>query len=163
WRLEKAAVREHLRRGWLYLLGIAGFVLFVIVNRGVAIGDREHHPPFRFHSDSVFFGLFIVFVVFLPLHLANLPRIARLLRARPWWLLIVGALCLLFWFGTSFDHPYNTWRFCLHNKVVDRLDDTDLNRMLFFLTTAFALLSLAVTRLSEPSFSLLYPLAVLSL
>src|SRR5262249_7548103 len=76
--VERAARREHLGRGWLYLLGIAGFVLFVIVNRGVAIGDREHHPPFRFHSDSVFFGLFIVFVVFLPLHLANLPRIARL-------------------------------------------------------------------------------------
>jgi alpha-1,2-glucosyltransferase len=163
WRLEKSALREHLRRSWLYLVGIAGFVLFVTLNRGVAIGDREHHPPFRFHSDSVLFGLFLVFVLFLPLHLANLPRIGRLLLARPWWLLLVAALFLVFRFATSFDHPYNTWRFCLHNKVVNRLDHADVNKLLFFLASAFALLSLAVTRLGEPSFSLLYPLAVLSL
>lgn len=162
WRLEREAVLGHLRRGWLFLLGFAGFALFVLVNGGVALGDRQQHPSFRFHSDSVLFSLFLVFVVCLPLHVANLPAIGRLVRARPWWLLVVAGLFSLLWFGARFDHPYNQWSHCLRNKVLNCVAGSDWSRALFFLAVALATLSLAVTRLRESSASLLYPLAVLS-
>ena len=163
WRLSKAAIREHLRRGWLFLPGFAGFAVFVAINRGVAIGDRHHHPAFELHTGNVLFALFVVFVAFLPLHLANLPRILTLLRERRWWLVLAGAALVLFLFAASFDHPYNAWRHCLHNKVLIRAAGNGACRVLFCLAAVGAVLSLAVTELRAPGLVLLYPLAVLSL
>lgn len=163
WRVEMAAVIGHLRRGWLFLLGFAGFAAFVIVNKGVAIGDREYHPAFTLHAGNILFALFVVCVVFLPLHAANLPRIARLLRERPWWLLAVAGGVCFFLFGANFDHPYNDWDHCLRNKVLNRVEDSALYRAVFAAGVVLALLSLAVTELRDRSFTLLYPIAVLSL
>jgi len=163
WRLERDAVVEHLRRGWLFLLGFAGFTVFVVLNKGVSLGDRQAHPTFEFRPGNVFFALFVVFVVFLPLHVANLPRIVELVRRRPWWLLVVAGALLLFLFGTHFDHPYNQWDRLLRNKILRYVGSNALYGAIFFGTVALALLSLAATQLKEASFFLLYPMAILHL
>ncbi len=163
WKLQKEEVLDHLRRGWLFLVGFAGFALFVLINRGVALGDSKAHPAFQFRTGNVAYALFVVFVVFLPLHLANLRRIVRLVRARPWSLLVVAGVFLLLWFVTRFDHPYNDWRYFLRNKLFHRVEESVLWRGLFFSAIAFTILSLAVTRLRESGCLLLYPIAILSL
>jgi alpha-1,2-glucosyltransferase len=154
---------EHLRRGWLFMAGFLGFAIFVLVNRGVAMGDPTAHPSFQFRTGNIFFALLVVAVVFLPLHVANLAAVGRLLRAQPWWLLIVAAVFLLFWFGTRFDHPYNTWSYCLRNHVLNWMATSDLHRLAGFAAATLVLLSLAVTPFRESSFLLLYPVAAMSL
>jgi alpha-1,2-glucosyltransferase len=162
-RLNKAAIMEHLRRGWLFLLGFAAFAVFVLINKGVAVGDRRAHPAFELRPGNVVFTLFAVFVMFLPLHLANFSRIVQLFREKRWpWLIVVGG-CLLFWLVGDFDHPYNDWNFYLRNKVLNHVEESPFWRALFYLAVVAAVLSLAVTELKEKSFYLLYPVALLSL
>ena len=62
WRLEWRAALEHLRRGLGVLVGFAGFARSSS-STGAWRGDRQHHPSFRFHPESVLFALFMVFVV----------------------------------------------------------------------------------------------------
>lgn len=163
WRLELSAIVAHCRRAWLFLPGFAAFAVFVVLNKGISLGDRSAHPAFEFRAGNVLFALFTVFVVFLPLHVANLPRVVQMIRARPWWLLVVAAVGVLFYCGTRFDHPYNRWDRFLRNKFLIRIVDNPAFAALFFVAVAVALLSLAATRLKDRSFYLLYPVAVLSL
>ncbi len=162
-RLEWAAIVEHLRRSWLFLAGFAGFAVFLVVNQGVALGDRSAHPDGGFHLGNILFGLFLCAVVLLPLHVANLPRIVALIRARPWWLLIVAAAFVLCWFQCRFDHPYNTDKWYLRNRLLRATMNLLWVRAGFCAVVALAILSLAVTELKETSFSLLYPFAALNL
>lgn len=162
-RMEWQPILHHLRRSWLYLVGFAGFAVFLIVNRGVALGDKEHHPAFELRAGNISFALLLAGVVFLPLHIANIPRILTLLRTRPWVLPLVLAGVTFLWQASTFDHPYNQKDDCLRNWPLVAAEMHVALRLLFFTAVTGAILSLCVTRLREPAFLLLYPLVVLSL
>jgi hypothetical protein len=165
WKLEPRAVARHLARGWVFLVGFAAFALFVVVNRGVALGDRPHHP-IGLYTENVFLGLFLCAAVFLPLHVANLGRIVSVLHRQPEWIVVLAGLFCVYWFTFHADHPYNNLRPpdpFLRNWLLVWLEASALHRVLFFVPVAWAFLSLVVTRLQKPAFALLYPCAVLFL
>jgi len=155
------AFKDLVKRGWVCLLGFALFLLFVVLNRGVAMGDKLAHPFPQFHLSNVYFMLFLFFFLFLPLNMANF----RLLFSRRW--AVIGVLFLFpIFLGTfSITHPYNSinYVYYLRNRVLFFFTGSPLLTILFYVPVAYSILSLSVTPLREKEFLLLYPFSVLSL
>jgi alpha-1,2-glucosyltransferase len=159
-----APLRQLARRGMSFVIAAALFLLFVTVNRGVAIGDRDSHPEMELHTENLLFMLLCFFVMFLPLILSRLPRIARLHPA-----LLAGVLLssLLLFFGTfRVDHPYNdnvvTQDVFVRNVILRIMTSSTLARVTASIAIALAALSLFVIRLRQPVHYLIYPFAALS-
>ncbi len=157
---------RHARRYWGFVLGFAGFALFVLLNHGVAMGDTKHHPAFSVHLGNLFFWLLMYWVLFLPSNLANLGRIVRLVRRRPWIVAGIVALFVAYMLSYRADHPYNDpvgedWY--LRNRILGLTVAPTLAKVATFVPVAWAALSLGVTRLQRRSLYLLYPFTALSL
>lgn len=145
------ALLPALKSTWPLLLPLLAFLVFLVLNRGVAVGDRASHQLSGIYPSQVFFMLLVLWWVLLPLHLANLRRIGALLR-RHWW--IAPALLLLglfYWFSFAVTHHYNLGmpEFHLRNRVLAWLDHDWRARLLAFPLMAWALLSIAVSPLKE--------------
>ncbi len=162
---------DFLRRAWVFWLGLAGFLLFLLVNGGVAMGDDLNHPsPLQgaslgLHAGNLYLLLFLSFFLFLPLHLANLPTLGVFLWRRPWVLLLLLAFFLVYLPTFVNSHPYNVlapqvvWR----NRLLMAATASPLAKTLFFLPLAAGLLSVAVTPLAEKRYYWLYPFTALAL
>ncbi|TVQ36920.1 MAG: hypothetical protein EA370_07395 [Wenzhouxiangella sp.] len=159
------AIRPALARTWPLLVPLLAFVLFVVVNRGVAVGDRLSHQVGGVYPSQIFFMLLVLWLVLLPLHLANLGRIAGLLRSRLW---LVPALVLLgaaYMFSFEVSHHYNLGlpEFHLRNRVLGWLDGDWRWRLFAFPLMAWALLSVALTPLTSKAALWLFPVTVLAM
>lgn len=174
--LSRAKLLSALRQNLLFVLGLAGFAAFVLVNGGVAVGDRSAHP-FTLSPGNLYLFLFLYFFLLLPVHLAALkPALARLASTR------VQALSLLLYvvFMLTFasDHPYNrvtilTFKFdnpqlighapFLRNELLHLATQNVLAKTLFFIPVLLSCLLLSKTRLVQPRFLLIYPLLLLLL
>lgn len=144
------------------LLGV-GFVVFVLLQGGVAMSQKRLHPVGTLHMTNLYFFLFILLVCCLPLLEARGRRILDLLRRRPW----IPALLIpaLFPFAWSFElgHPHNRYLTFLRNLILDFFRHDDLGLLVFYGACCAALLSLAVTPLKRPVAYALYPLGALFL
>ena len=155
-----------LQATWPLIAPLMAFVVFVIVNQGVAMGDRGAHQfGARVYPSQVFFLLLTVWLILLPLHLACWPAIGRLLRKRP--IVIVGLLGLFGLYMATFSvtHFYNLGlpEFHLRNRVLGWLDGHWAWRALAFIGMAWSVLTLAVTRLRPAAGYWLYPVTVAAL
>jgi alpha-1,2-glucosyltransferase len=158
-----APVKQTLEKYWVFLLTGVLFVVFLVANRGVAIGDAGAHPATSLHLGNVFFLLFLCFFLFLPFFAARRREALLPLRTWPGWF----GLCVLFvtfWLGFSVDHPYNTQLSepFLRNDVLTFFSSTRVSRLLFFVPVALAVLWLRTVRL-RGHWWLLYPFTILFL
>ena len=164
WSLSAANLRSTLWRGWTFCLGIGLFAVFVVVNGGLAIGDKTMHPSFKLYSGNVFSAIFLLGVIFLPLHVTNLPSVGRLI-GKHWW--ILPALVVTFFvFHLTFatDNPYHlAMQKLFINRVTTSVDRSFVWRIMFFAACAATLVSLAVTPLRSRGHLLLYPATILFL
>jgi len=157
-------LRPLARRGMSFGIAAALFVLFVLVNDGVAIGDRDSHPEMELHTENLLFMLVCFFLMFFPLIVSRLPQIARL---HPALLIGVALSSAVLFFGTfRVDHPYNhnviTQDIFLRNAMLHATTSSTLARVATSVVIALAALSLFVIRLRQPVHYLIYPFAALS-
>jgi alpha-1,2-glucosyltransferase len=165
-----------LRRNVVFVLGLAGFAVFAVVNRGVAVGDRWAHP-LKLSLGNVYLFLFLYFFLVLPVHLADLKSaLARLADRR-----MLGLSLLLygvFMFTFTSDHPYNQvtvhpfkvfaghwvkYGSFLHNELLHLATRSVVTRTVFFIPVLLSCLLLRNTRLVQPRFLATYPLLLLLL
>jgi alpha-1,2-glucosyltransferase len=157
-------LREQARRGMSFGIAAALFLLFVVANDGVAIGDRDSHPGMELHTENLLFMLVCFFVMFLPLVVSRVPRITRL---RPALLAGIALASVGLFFGTfQVDHPYNhnvvTQELFVRNAVLEAMTSSALAGAATCVVVTLAALSLFVIRLRQPIHYLMYPFAVLS-
>jgi len=81
---NKYSLKAHLKKSWIFLLGFLAFLIFAILNKGIAIGDKESHPLASLHFSNIYFMLFLFFFLFLPLNLSNLKKIIYPFIAVKW-------------------------------------------------------------------------------
>lgn len=162
--LNRRAAMELATKGGGYAAGLTFFAAFLIWNRGIAIGDRDMHPFPTVQFGNIYFALFLLFFLLLPLHVANAHRIAKLAR-RPATMLTLAGLLLLFIATFRTDHPYNqpALDWWLHNALLTFLASSVWTKLAMFAPMAVASLSLTVTPLRERRHYLFYPFAALSL
>ena len=156
-----APLRQLVTHSASFGIGAGLFLLFVMVNGGVAVGVQDIHPAFVFQTENLLFMLLCFFVMFLPLILSTLPRIARLRPA-----LLVGVLLssVVLYFGTfRVDHPNNTESdYFLRNALLEAMTASTEAGVVTSAAMALAVLSLCVIRLRQPVQYLIYPFAALS-
>jgi hypothetical protein len=149
---------------WVFGAGLAAFVVFAVVNRGVAVGDRAMSPSSSLYLENAFFALFLFFLLFLPVNLSHWPQVRGLLNKRG---TRVALILLLAAYLLSFVrvHPYNQVGrdFFVRNYLFQGFTGDFGVRLLLFVPVAYAALSLAVAEMQREEFRLLYPFALLSL
>ncbi len=171
---DSSAPRRALSRGGfraatiLFLPAWAFFASVLVWNQGVAsvaTGDPSAHPFPAVHAENIYFVLFLAGPLFLPIHLANAPKVWRLLKGKRWTWLLLGGFFAAYWitFGYEHFHHYNWNTWFLRNRLLVYFGATEIRRIAFFLVVGYSVLSLAVTELREPAFYLLYPFTALSL
>lgn len=160
--LGAAAIRQHLREQWLFLVGFAASAVFVVVNGGVAIGDRDMHPAFGFHDDNVVAFLIYFAILFLPTFVGQLPAMLRFARERFFLAAGLVALVGLFLLGAESDHPWNQGKlgWLLRARFLAVLRWSDMLQAAVAAMCVASAFSLAVTRLREAPAYLVYPVAV---
>jgi alpha-1,2-glucosyltransferase len=152
--------------GVVYLAAFMLFAAFVLVNKGVAVADVEMNLLSRIHLGNVYFLLFTFFFMFLPMNLANAPKIVALVRRHKLVPVYIIGLFLLFLATFKIDHPYNTepWaQWFLSNQILNYFNQDPLRKALFFLPILYSVLSLLTTRLYERKYYLIFPLSILFL
>jgi alpha-1,2-glucosyltransferase len=155
-------LRQLVRRGMGFGIAAALFLLFVLANGGVAVGDREAHPEMELHTENLLFMLACFFLLFLPLIVSRLPQIRRL---HPALLTGVPLLSVVLFFGTfRVDHPYNAVsdETFLRNEMLEAMTSSTLGRVAASGAIALAALSLFVIPLRQRVHYLIYPFAALS-
>jgi alpha-1,2-glucosyltransferase len=169
-RVNVRHLGSHLRECWTYLIGAVGFVVFVIVNRGVSI-DASPEPfemmtrqaQFAVHAENLFFSLVVIFAIWMPLLLARSVRLVTIRRPSRWLLLTVilaGALYMAFF---APNHPWNVRLPILGNTLLAFAQQSPARKLLLFIPMAIAICWLWTTPLARRSMYFLYVFWAVSL
>ncbi|MFH1444068.1 MAG: hypothetical protein ABIG34_01610 [Candidatus Peregrinibacteria bacterium] len=161
---QPAALGSLLRVGWPFLVPLALFVLFVAITGRASLNPdlAAAHPFPSFSLGNVFFALSLFTVVFIPL-VGVRARSLWLLLKRPWVLVMLVALFILFSSGFHVDHPANSETGRLRDTILMAAAAGGTQGFLFWCTGALGVLTMLVTPLERRVFLLLYPLAFLYL
>ena len=156
-------LRERARRTISFGIAAVLFAAFVVVNGGVAIGDPDNHPAMELHVENLLFMLVCFFLMFVPLIVSSLPRIARL---RPRLLIAIPlATGALLFFAFRINHPYNAAAglqdVFIRNLILDAMASSMPARVAAGIAITLAALSFCVIRLRHPIHYLIYPFAAL--
>lgn len=161
----KMLIGNTIIKGYLYLLIFVAFVVFVIYNGGVAVGDKDQHNSGIINFSNLYIFLILGWFFFLPLNIKLLPEILKLFH-NPWKASAI-ILGFLVYMGTlSNPHGYNNTLFdyFLHNGLARLLTTNILVKSLSYIIAAWMLLSLIVMKLPEARFKwalFIIPLAVI--
>lgn len=157
--------RTIVRQSWVFCIAFLLFVGFLLMNGGVAIGDAEHHPFPSLFIGNILFSLFLSFFLFLPLHLAQMDRIYRLIRRHPFASLFLLTAIIIAVIFFQNDHQYNQQQFSffLRNKLLIYLSSNWWRKILFAIPIVCAAFSHCAMRWRQPQSVFLLPLAVLYL
>lgn len=153
-----------LKKTCLFFTPFLAFAIFVFLNGGVAMGNKDLHQASGLYPTQVFFCLLVFWLVLLPMHINNLGSIFELLKAHPWIALLLILLGVTYYLSFDISHPYNfPSDYFIRNWVLYKLKDHQYWRLIALIPMAWALLSLMVTDLEKRSYYWLYPITLASL
>jgi len=163
-RHDWRSVLQAVARLWLFVLAGLAFLAFVYWNGGVALGvTQSQHELGRLYPTQGYLWLFVMFFLFLPLHLWNVPRIVTMLRRRPALWVVISAGAFVVYLQTFWVyHQWNYELYWLRNRLLTWLRQDPWNPWLAFLPMLWAIVSLCVTPFVRRSFYWLYPVTILS-
>lgn len=161
WRLD--SWRAFFCHYWMHLATCVLFVIFVVINGGIALGDVDAHKP-GFYTTNIFFALFVVAVLFFPVFVARWRVILDNLR-KPLTLGVLALLFPIFWLTFKVDHYYNTtmWDYFIRNGLLMLFASTWYWKLTLYAFVVFACLGLQATPLISRFAWLLYPATVAAL
>lgn len=117
WEQPGARWRRVAADSTFFGLAAVAFVVFVVANGGVAIGDASSHPLGLYDQNLLFF-LPLVTLVLLPFLLLCAAETWSMVQQHPLtWTVVAIAVAAWFQLGWHVDHPYNLLPHHLHNDV----------------------------------------------
>lgn len=143
-------IRNTLTKAMLFNLIFIAFLIFIYVNKGVAIGDAGAHKLSSFNLTNLHIYLLYSWILFLPLHIYQLPSIWSIVKkpiTAPF--LIAGFLLYIATIDNS--HPYNRimYDYFIHNLVIHLIDDYPLIKVISFIPVTWTILSFVTLKLPE--------------
>ena len=156
-KIDFGKIKDLLRECWTFILGIVIAVIFFILNKGFAFGDRNMHEG-GIYFGNILFALFLFFFLFLPLNIFNFKKIIGFVKKKNWILLVILFLFIIYMKFFIVNHPYNFIApdYFLRNMMLGYFNAGLFIKSLLFLPIAYSFLSLWVTELRRKSFYLLY-------
>jgi alpha-1,2-glucosyltransferase len=163
-RISVRCLLAWLRQTWSFLVLFGAFAVFVILNGGVAVGDRDKHDV-AFNLSNVWFFLLLLAVLFLPNCLAAL-RVASGWFFRKPVLFSGGLLALLAIYLATYhtSHPYNgvEYWFFLRNRLLRWTTDGMVAKLITFIPVVVGAAGFVFTPLMDRSARLLQAFSILS-
>jgi|GEM_PF-3319219 len=110
-------LRKFVRESVGYIMSIVLFVLFVLINGGVAVGDRSRHPV-SLSAENIFFFLILLALIFLPTIISYRREICEVVQRK-----IYLSACIAlgassaYLLGFELTHSYNNNSRFLHNYL----------------------------------------------
>jgi alpha-1,2-glucosyltransferase len=148
----------------MYLKPIISFLVFVYINNGIALGDRESQQFSGIYPLQIFSCLFILGLILLPLHISNSRQILKYLKNHLWLTVFMGVLFVIYMKTFKIEHAHNFQSdYFLRNWLLFFLDGHFWYKVVAFGLIAFSLLSLIVTPLRNRFYYWLYPVTLLAL
>ena len=157
--------RIFLRSTGPYLIPISGFLIFIYLNNGIALGERHLQKFDGIYPLQIFSFIFVLGLVLLPLHLSNLQTIFLIFK-RHYWIATLFIVVLFFLFMKTFkiNHPYNfPSDYFLRNWLLYYLDGHFWLKVASFGLITLSLLSIIATPLRYRANYWLYPITMLAL
>lgn len=154
-----------IKKFWVFLINFLTFIAFVVENKGVAIGDKEMHPAFQIYFGNIYFSIFLLFFLFLPIHVENRHIIYNLFKNNWRWItLTILAAFPLFLLNFKIDHPYNNiGTGFLRNYLLHYLNLNFFTKTFLFAVNFISILSLISTPLLSKKYYLIYPIFFLTI
>lgn len=143
-------ILNALTKGAIFNVVFIGFLVFVYINGGVAIGDADSHKLSSFNLSNLHVFLICCWALFLPTHINQIPNILPLLR-KPIAIFLL-TLGFFIYVGTLKNiHPYNTLmhEYFLHNGLVYLLTEFPAIKVASYFLAAWAFLSLMTIDLPD--------------
>ncbi|MBN2382556.1 hypothetical protein JXQ70_06720 [bacterium] len=139
-------------RNWVLWTVMLLFIVFLLVNRGVAIGNRQMHPAFGLGLANIYLFLFLAFFLFLPSLVVSIPNLARRCGGQPWSLLMIIPLFIVYLATFKTPHPFNQSRFSyyLTNQILEAMQSSLFIKSICFLPILVAGLYLFNLKLIIP-------------
>lgn len=177
-RLSSSRLRAFGRKNGLLLAGLAGFAVFVAINGGVAVGDRDAHP-LRPGLGNVYLLLFAYLVLALPAQAPTLLEAVRWCVGRRPVLALAVAVFALGCATFSNGHPYNQGGYrapivteagevraqvpFARNLLLQEVNDNPAMRATYFAVVTLSVLTLLRTRWAIPQLRWVLPMALIYL
>ncbi len=162
--IMKVVRRSFARDMVPYYILVSAFVGFVIINGGVAIGDKNAHPT-SLHWGNIYNFFIMFFIIFLPIVLSSFGKVIAHMRHR-WRIIVPVIIGGWFFYDWSFvvSHMYNFAPGFLHNDIVLAIDQSLLWRSISYGVVIISLMTLIVMRWRSVVEVILFaPVALVSL
>lgn len=163
---------RHLRKSWLFILGVVLFATFVLWNKGILCGHSKRNP-LAFYTNNLYFVFFALFSVFLPVSVATLAKAKPILKMKWFWIALPALFILYmmtFWNNNTINRfnevkelSFDNGMFFLRNRILTLVFFSTLNKALFFIPIVLAGIVIATTRFYEKGQYLLYPVSFIYL
>lgn len=134
------------KKYFLFILTGILFIIFVIINQGVALGDKEAHPTFSLHTGNIFFMLFLFFIIFLPTIIQHLNYFFKDFKNNYFKFISIGLLIFIIYILTFINnHPYNIdWGdYFIRNRILIYFTSTLFLKTIFFIPILISIYSLS--------------------
>lgn len=156
--------RDRIKNLWVHVLGMISFVVFVYINKGVAVGDVDAHPFKILSSGNVFFFLLLFFILFLPYNISRFPKIITLFKKTPALLLFLPSIFAIYMLTFEVSHPYNQLRgYFFRNEILAFITSNIYMKVAAFLPMLYAALAIMTTRFHHKKYQWIWVMSILYL
>lgn len=119
WKFSWKIITDYFRKTRAFIVVFFSFFVFIIINKGVAIGDQEQHQ-LGFYMGNIYFFLVLCSLVFLPFLIDRLRNFKNIHCGRFYIGISLGIiLSLAFIFFPPELHPYNLKMRFLRNIILN--------------------------------------------
>jgi len=150
---------------WPYAAVILLFILYFMINKSVAMGDKSYHQ-ISANLTNVYFMFFVAGLLFLPLVISRSKHAWDTIQNKPWlWLVFLFGL-IIYLNTFSVTHTFNSPEYnqFIRNWALNTINHNLLIQTLVYTFSFYCLVSLTSIKLRTTSYNILYlalPLSVL--
>lgn len=155
--VSKNKIRQFIIPTVGFALCGVGFIIFVFINGGIAMGDKSMHPAFELSLGNPLFFLFSFFILLLPFCLSRIPVVLKRLEESNYLWIIAICVFIISFFNCHFDHPYNAGGFFIRNIILVEVQKSLLVQVIFCLICTFSFMIILTSKLYNKASYIFYP------
>lgn len=168
--LKKISIHQFfhaIKKSWLYVAGIIGFLLYFFLAGGISQGAEEFHQV-SINVTNVYFMVVVFWLVFWPLLLSRYQQVLSVLRQNKWIILLVVIGLPVYMATYSVTNFFNSpaLNVFLRNWLLNHINDSLWLQFTAYILSVYTVLAMSTLKLKSPVWNWLYvflPLSVIAM